>query len=450
MFFLFNYVLLTVCLHIFLLIAAPWRIFPRMAKKRKTPEFRNCKVSQSTNPRAPWRVFYTVEREGKPTRVFKSFVQQQDAYAFAESKEVEISNHGVRYGDIPAEVRRAFDYFRDQSAELRKIGCQVPTFENLVSKCLAGIRTAHEAKEKNQITVAEGVEQFLAYKASRVKERQIINLKTQLKRFAQDYGTDSMNSITTAQIESWLASLRSRKNPEKNAEPALLGALARNHYRATIHAFFKHGATPARAWNERNPVADLEPEKVEAGEPQAYNPEIVAKLMQAALDHKPELVPVIALGMFAGLRVSEAIIIDLDKLPRKAGEEFRVTGKTGARMATLTEAAAAWLAAQPRRKGKAWEKSPRMLVDAMQELFRIAAVDAIDNGARHSYISYRTAETRDVARVADECGNSVSTIKNHYRQLVTSEQAARFFAIRPESEASRQKKIVFLKGGKSA
>jgi hypothetical protein len=72
------------------------------------------------------------------------------------------------------------------------------------------------------------------------------------------------------------------------------------------------------------------------------------------------------------------------------------------------------------------------MVDEMQELFTLAKVEQIANGARHSFITYRTAEMRDVARVADECGNSVSTIKNHYRQLVTAEAAQRFFAIRPQ------------------
>jgi integrase len=129
---------------------------------------------------------------------------------------------------------------------------------------------------------------------------------------------------------------------------------------------------------------------------------------------------------------------------------IRTTGKTGARMAPYTEAAAAWMAAQPRRKGKAWLKKPRQLVDDMQALFTLAKVEQIDNGARHSFISYRTAETRDVARVADECGNSVSTIKNHYRQLVRAEAAKVFFAIRPEKKTGRKPKIVNIEDGRAS
>jgi integrase len=152
--------------------------------------------------------------------------------------------------------------------------------------------------------------------------------------------------------------------------------------------------------------------------------------MQAAIDHKPDLIPVLAFGFFAGTRVSEAIALDLGKIDHEA-DEFRVTGKTGRRLAPLTATCKAWLATYPRRTGKAWIKSARTLVDEMQELFALAKVEQIDNGARHSFISYRCAQGRDIAAVSDECGNSVQTIKAHYRQLVTESAGKAYFAILP-------------------
>jgi integrase len=405
-----------------------------MARKKKRPELVHCKVSSTTHPKAPWRVSYPVAREGKTVRLRKSFANEDKAWSFAEQTERDVANHGVRFGELPPEARRAFDFYRDAAIELAEAGATVPRFEELVADALAQVRARHRAEGENAVTVAEGVAEFTAYKASRVGDRQLANLKDQLKRFAQSYGTRAVRDITAPEIDAWLSSLRSRRNPDKKDLPPLLAPLSRNHYRASLHAFLSYAAAPARGWTERNPLADLEPEKVNTGEPEAYTPEDAATLMQAALDHKPELVPILALGLFAGLRVSEAIGTDLGKLPAEAGE-FRTTGKTGARMAPFTETAAAWMAAQPRRKGKAWTQSPRALVDHIQELFTLAKVEQIANGARHSFITYRTAETRDVARVADECGNSVSTIKNHYRQLVTAEAAKAFFAIRPEPEA---------------
>jgi site-specific recombinase XerD len=405
-----------------------------MARQKKKPDLVHCKVTSTSHPKAPWRVSWPVERDGKAVRANKRFATEAKALKFAEERERDIDNHGVRFGELPPEARRAFDFYRDAVVELSEAGATVPRFEQLVSTAIAAIRESHNAREKNAITVADAVAEFTGYKSTRVRDRQLADLKDRLNRFAQSFGDRPVRSITTAEIEAWLASLRSRKNPDRLPVPPLLGPLSRNHYRATLHAFFAYAAAPRRGWCDRNPVSDLEPETVESGEPEAYAPEDAAKIMQTALEHRTELVPVLALGMFAGLRVSEATEIDLAKLP-KAGGEFRTTGKTGLRLAPFTEAAAAWMAAQPRRKGKAWTKTRQMLVDSMQELLSLAKVKPIHNGARHSFISYRTAELRDVARVSDECGNSAQTIKKHYRKIVTAEAAEAFFAIRPEQPA---------------
>ncbi|MEO8617683.1 MAG: hypothetical protein ABI600_21320 [Luteolibacter sp.] len=414
-----------------------------MAKQSKRPAFTNCKVKATSNIRAPWRVWFATEKDGKPVRVFRSFADEDKAFTFAQEKELEISNHGVRYGDIPPEVRRAYDYFRDQSAELRGIGAEVPRFEDLISSALIEIRTRHNQVAENQIPVAEVVAEFLAYKKSRVKSRQLANLTDQLKRFASDYGDKPISTVTTAQVEKWLSSLRSRRNPDKLTETPFLSPLSRNHYRAALHALFGYASTPARALCPLNPVSALDPEKVDAGEPQAYSPEDAATIMQTALDQKPDLVPGLALGFFAGLRVSEAQAFDLSKLDRKT-DEFRVGDdhKTGARIAPFNDTCKAWIAAQPRRKGPAFAQSARTWVDEVAELFTLAKVAQIDNGARHSFISYRCAEVRNDAQVADECGNSAGTIKKHYRQIVTTAAAAKYFAIRPEKSKGKIVKFI--------
>ena len=405
-----------------------------MAKPKKRPALTHCRVVNCSHETAPWRVYFPIESEGKPRKVRKSFADENKAWAFAEDKDREISNHGVRYGDIPPEVRRSFDFYRDEVADLTALGVSVPKFEDLVATALAEVRKRHLEAAENALSVAEGVESFIGYKVTRVKDRQLTDLKNRLKRFAQDFGTRPMHSIATEEIEKWLSTLRSRRNPSKASEVPLLSPLSRNHYRAVLHSLFGYAAAPARSWCSRNPVADLEPERVETGEPKAYTVEDVMRIMQTALDHKPELVPVLSLGMFGGLRISEAIEIDLGKIT-KGTDEFRVNGKTGPRLAPCTESLKVWLFAQPRLRGKAWQQSPRKLVDEMQELFSLAQVDQINNGARHSFTSYRCAESKDIARVADECGNSVGTIKAHYRQLVTSAEASRYFAIKPELPA---------------
>ena len=402
-----------------------------MAKQPTRPELKHCKVTQTTHPKAPWRVAYPAEQDGQQVRLRKMFASEDRAWEFAQKTDLEISNHGVRFGGITPEGRRAFDFFRDESAALREIGADVPSFEDLIKAALADIRTRHAQKGIAEIPVAEGVALFLDYKKSRVGPRQYADLADRLRRFAEDFGDRPFSAITTAEIEFWLSSLRSRRNPGKLAQPPLLAPLSRNHYRAALSAIFGHGAAPARAWCQRNPLADLEPEQVAASEPQAYPPEAARLVMQAALDFKPELVPALALGMFGGLRVSEALVFDLSKLTPKA-KEFRVSGgKTGARIVPFLESCKAWIFAQPRRDGPAFTQSARTWVDEVAELFTLAGIEQIDNGARHSFISYRCADTRNTAQVADECGNSPGVVKAYYRQIVTAAAAKKFFAIRP-------------------
>jgi hypothetical protein len=53
------------------------------------------------------------------------------------------------------------------------------------------------------------------------------------------------------------------------------------------------------------------------------------------------------------------------------------------------------------------------------------------NALRHSFISYRVAETGDVARTSLEAGNSPKVVFRHYREVVTEDEAKAWFSILP-------------------
>ncbi|MEI6078041.1 MAG: hypothetical protein WCS94_20850, partial [Verrucomicrobiota bacterium] len=55
------------------------------------------------------------------------------------------------------------------------------------------------------------------------------------------------------------------------------------------------------------------------------------------------------------------------------------------------------------------------------------------NALRHSFISYRVAEVKNVAEVALEAGNSPQMIFKHYRELVRPDAAKAWFSIKPET-----------------
>jgi hypothetical protein len=68
------------------------------------------------------------------------------------------------------------------------------------------------------------------------------------------------------------------------------------------------------------------------------------------------------------------------------------------------------------------------------------------NALRHSFISYRVAQTQNVAQVALEAGNSPQMIFQHYRELVRPKEAKRWFSIEPGDKA----KVIHLRMKKAA
>ena len=61
------------------------------------------------------------------------------------------------------------------------------------------------------------------------------------------------------------------------------------------------------------------------------------------------------------------------------------------------------------------------------------------NALRHSFCSYRLAQIKNTAEVALEAGNSPQMIFQHYRELVTPDDAVKWFSIFPKAD---QKKIL--------
>jgi integrase len=70
------------------------------------------------------------------------------------------------------------------------------------------------------------------------------------------------------------------------------------------------------------------------------------------------------------------------------------------------------------------------------KLAKRAKVNWVTNGLRHSFISYRVAQTRNVARVSLEAGNSPNVINRNYLKHVTAAEARKWFSIMPSHDGS--------------
>ena len=67
----------------------------------------------------------------------------------------------------------------------------------------------------------------------------------------------------------------------------------------------------------------------------------------------------------------------------------------------------------------------------VRAVVRQSKVEWHHNVTRHSFVSYHLAQFQNAAKTALEAGHTEQMLFAHYRELVTQEQAAEFWAIQP-------------------
>jgi len=161
-------------------------------------------------------------------------------------------------------------------------------------------------------------------------------------------------------------------------------------------------------------------------------------LLQAAHRVEPDTVPMLAIGAFAGLRESEIQQLHWNevKLARGHIEVTAAKAKSARRrLVPIQQNLAAWLRPFSGITG------PVVPDFARGKLGRVRKAAGLTrwprNGLRHSFASYRYAATQDAPLTAHDLGHSgTQLLYQHYRELVTPEDAAQYWQISPAAEAA--------------
>jgi integrase len=271
-------------------------------------------------------------------------------------------------------------------------------------------------KQTQRKRVWDVVAELLTVKANRKSSpRYLEDLRSRLSRFAGSFCKDACD-VTTAEIQEWLDSLG-------------LAPQSYANFRRVIHLFFEFAV--ARGYAADNPAAAVESIKVRGGDVAIFAPKEIAKLLAAT---SAEFLPALAIGAFAGLRSAEIERLewrDID-LARRCIVIGSAKSKTASRrVVPVTDNLALWLAPYATHEGQVWAGTHEAFYAAQQAASQAAGVKWKANALRHSYASYRCAQTGDAGRVAGELGNSAGVVHRHYRELVKPADAERWFAVRP-------------------
>jgi integrase len=266
------------------------------------------------------------------------------------------------------------------------------------------------------VTVGQVVEELIALKQQdRLSKAHLDGLRLTCREFARVFPGE-ISRIGAIQIEAWI----------RRGDHA---ARTRNNWLKQIKYLFQFAKRRGYLPKTESTAADgLKPMKLPDSEVGIFTPDQMHRLLHAAT---PEMVPFIAIGGFAGLRVAEirrlgwsAVSLERRLIELRAGQ-----AKTASRrLVPISDNLAAWLSQADQKT------SLNLSLGKIARIHRLAETLGIPwppNGLRHSYISYRIAEVKNAAQVALEAGNSPTIIFKHYRELVTEEDARAWFGIYP-------------------
>ncbi|HEY3855975.1 MAG TPA: hypothetical protein VGO67_16425 [Verrucomicrobiae bacterium] len=268
--------------------------------------------------------------------------------------------------------------------------------------------------------VADVVSELIAVKVSDgASDRYVQDLRSRLSRFAESFKTE-IGKVTKEQIQAWFDGLG-------------LGPQSHGNFRRVVGLLFKFAV--ARGYATSNLVDGIDKKKVRGGDVEIFATEEIQKMLAAA---DPEFLPVLAIGAFAGLRTAEIERLSWEEIDLVGGYiEMKATkAKTGSRRVVPIQGnLAAWLAPYAGRVGNVWQGDSATLLNRQRQTAKACGMAWKHNALRHSYASYRLAETGDATRIAFELGNSPAIVHRHYKQLVRPEAAKSWFSIKPAVES---------------
>ena len=245
------------------------------------------------------------------------------------------------------------------------------------------------------------------------------DLKIRLARFCRDFGNRPIASVTVEEIDNWLRSLEG--SPKSRA-----------NYRANIGVLFSYATK--RRMLETNPVLHTAKPKLPDNPPEIFTVDELRALLDAAnRNAATDVLPMLAIGAFAGLRDAEIKRLDWSEVDLTRGHiEIKAAKAKSARrrIIPIQPNLAEWLRPYAAMKGSVVPEGARGKLDRVCKAAGLLRWP--NNGLRHSFASYRLAACYDAPRVAGELGHtSPQMLYSTYRELVLPEEAQRYWKLVP-------------------
>jgi integrase len=343
----------------------------------------------------------------------KFFKTKAEAEAERLRQITTLARHGRAAVGLPQRVLSDFIAARDKLAEYGK------TITDAVGFFVDHLERVRRCKT----TIAQLAEEVLEAKRKDGRSIEYIaDLKLRLRRFCRDFGTRPIAGITVEELDNWLRALPG--SPKSRA-----------NYRANIGVLFSYATR--RRMLDSNPVLHTAKPKLPDNPPEIFKVDELQALLEAASGIAPDVLPMLVIGAFAGLREAEIQRLDSSEIDLVRGfiEVKGAKAKSARRrIVQMQPNLAAWLRPFAGMKGGLVPVAARRKLEGVRKAAGLTRWPT--NGLRHSFASYRLAATHDAPRVASELGHtSPQMLYSTYRELVLPEEAERYWKIARVSAA---------------
>jgi integrase len=249
------------------------------------------------------------------------------------------------------------------------------------------------------------------------------DLRYRLGKFVQDFGQRPIAGITVAELDNWLRALP--YSPQ-----------SRTNYRTIIGLLFSYAES--REIIERNAMARTAKPKLIDKAPEIFTVDELRALLETANATAPDVLPMLAIGAFAGLRDAEIKRLDWSEVDQARGHiEVKAAKAKSARrrIVPILPNLTAWLVPYGSMRRAVVPTGARRKLARVREAAKLPRWP--NNGLRHSFASYRLAAIHDAPRVASELGHtSPQMLCSTYRELVLPAEAERYWKIAPTVETA--------------
>ena len=289
----------------------------------------------------------------------------------------------------------------------------------------------HALPQGGARTFSEAKEAFIASRrAMGCKERYLVNLESQLSKLNAAFGKKRVNVLHKTALDAWLA--------DQEFAPK-----TKNNYIITLRALLNYCVE--QKWTAENTAENLAKAKLNGADIEIFPVGQVERLLASAraCGDDPALAAM-AIQLFAGLRRSEVCALDWDEVGPKLIEVTAGKAKTRARrVVEIQPNLAAWLAPLRRKSGPVFSAGEDAYNEVQHTVLahaneagaaskpKLAAMAWKHNGLRHTCASMHLAFFENEAATALQMGHGVEVLHSHYKGLVTKEEAAAFWDLRP-------------------